>query len=261
VVQELCLPGCAFAFDFDTEWFRWGIRSIPPSGSPGNKTRHQCAQDTSYFEQVSLPFGTALNAESTGSTNRRFTSYDRSSSTGLDYAVNRHYDSQQGRFTQVDPIGMKASTLVDPQSLNLYSYVGNDPVNHMDPDGLFSRKSFFKALLLIHTFGLAGLLGFKSVRHPYCRSGCLKNTQQPMGQNRSIHRKLLSALCRAGSGSYTSSRAGYLQYSGGYRTDIAAYGYAIAASLQAVHCHCRDGPGKLGDLDDRGPGDTRCGKG
>ncbi len=58
------------------------------------------------FEQVSLPFGTALNAESTGATNRRFTSYDRSVTTGLDYAYDRHYDSQQGRFTQVDPIGM-----------------------------------------------------------------------------------------------------------------------------------------------------------
>jgi len=55
------------------------------------------AQDSTYFEQVSLPFGTALDSESTGSTNRRFTSYDRSSATGLDYANNRHYDSQQGR--------------------------------------------------------------------------------------------------------------------------------------------------------------------
>ena len=44
------------------------------------------------------------SAESIGATNRRFTTYDRSVNTGLDYALNRHYDSQQGRFTQVDPI-------------------------------------------------------------------------------------------------------------------------------------------------------------
>jgi len=94
------------------------------------------AQDTTYFEQVTLPFGTALNAESTGSTNRRFTSYDRSSATGLDYAVNRHYDPQQGRFTQVDPAGMRAASLASPQSLNLYSYCGNDPINRIDRDGL-----------------------------------------------------------------------------------------------------------------------------
>jgi RHS repeat-associated protein len=56
--------------------------------------------------------------------------------TGLDYAVNRHYDSPQGRFTQVDPIEMRAVSLDSPQSLNLYNYCGNDPINHTDPSGL-----------------------------------------------------------------------------------------------------------------------------
>lgn len=93
--------------------------------------------DTTSFSQANLPFGTALDAESTGTTNRRFTSYDRSGTTGLDYAVNRHYDPRQGRFTQVDPLGMAAASLADPQSLNMYSYVGNDPVNRVDPDGQF----------------------------------------------------------------------------------------------------------------------------
>ena len=88
------------------------------------------------FEQVTLPFGTELNAESTGATNRRFTSYDRNATTGLDYAVNRHYDQQQGRFTQVDPIGMSAASIADPQSFNLYAYTQNDPVNFVDPSGL-----------------------------------------------------------------------------------------------------------------------------
>jgi RHS repeat-associated protein len=106
------------------------------------------AQNTNSFEQVTLPFGTALSSESTGATNRRFTSYNRSVTTGLDYAVNRHYDSQQGRFTQVDPIGMNASSIEHPQTLNLYTYVANDPVNRTDPDGLFwgAIKRFFKKL-------------------------------------------------------------------------------------------------------------------
>jgi RHS repeat-associated protein len=92
--------------------------------------------DTTSFEQSNLPYGTALDTESPGAT-RRFTSYDRSSTTGLDYAVNRHYDSRQGRFTQPDPIGLNAASLADPQSLNMYSYVGNDPINRVDPDGQF----------------------------------------------------------------------------------------------------------------------------
>jgi uncharacterized protein RhaS with RHS repeats len=55
----------------------------------------------SVVEQQSLPFGTALESESVGvnTTSRRFTSYERSAQTGLDYAVNRHYDPRQGRFT------------------------------------------------------------------------------------------------------------------------------------------------------------------
>ncbi len=98
--------------------------------------------NTSSYEQATLPYGTALEAESTGATNRRFTSYDRSPSTGLDYALNRTYDSAQGRFTQVDPIGAGATDISDPQSWNMYAYCGNDPVNHVDPDGLFFKKLF-----------------------------------------------------------------------------------------------------------------------
>jgi RHS repeat-associated protein len=108
--------------------------------------------DASSFEQVTLPFGMALSAESTGASNRRFTTYDRSASTGLDYAVNRHYDPQQGRFTQVDPAGMQATSLEHPQTLNLYSYCTNDPINHTDPNGLgfFSfLKKLFKFLIKV----------------------------------------------------------------------------------------------------------------
>jgi RHS repeat-associated protein len=100
------------------------------------------ASDSSVREQVALPYGTALDSESTGSTSKRFTTYDRSKTTGLDYAVNRTYDSAQGRFTQVDPLGMSATSLTDPQSLNLYAYCGNDPVNRVDPTGLFWGKLF-----------------------------------------------------------------------------------------------------------------------
>ncbi|MBX5479304.1 MAG: RHS repeat-associated core domain-containing protein, partial [Pyrinomonas methylaliphatogenes] len=100
------------------------------------------SQDGSYYEQVTLPYGIALDAESTGASNRRFTSYDRSAVTGLDYAINRHYDPLQGRFTQVDPTGMKSVDLTDPQTLNLYAYCANDPINQIDPDGLFFKKLF-----------------------------------------------------------------------------------------------------------------------
>jgi RHS repeat-associated protein len=113
----------------------------------GTKLVTNPANGTS-FEQATLPFGTALAAESTGATNRRFTSYDRSASTGLDYAQNRHYDSQQGRFTQVDPAGMGMSDLENPQTLNLYAYCANDPINRTDPTGL-GFFSFLKKLFKV----------------------------------------------------------------------------------------------------------------
>lgn len=113
--------------------------------------------NATFYEQAALPYGVALNAESSGVTNRRFTSYDRSPSTGLDYASNRFYDSMQGRFTQVDPLEMRAANLSDPQSLNMYAYCGNDPVNHVDPSGLFFGKlwRFIKKALKIIAVAIA----------------------------------------------------------------------------------------------------------
>jgi hypothetical protein len=32
---------------------------------------------------------------------------------------------------------MNAANITNPQSLNLYGYCGNDPVNRLDPEGLF----------------------------------------------------------------------------------------------------------------------------
>ncbi|MGI8467429.1 MAG: RHS repeat-associated core domain-containing protein [Pyrinomonadaceae bacterium] len=101
----------------------------------GTKLVTNPAANTS-FEQATLPFGTSLDAETTGTTNQRFTSYDRSAVSGLDYAVNRSYSSAQSRFTQVDPIGMNSASIGNPQSMNLYAYVQNNPVDNIDPSGL-----------------------------------------------------------------------------------------------------------------------------
>jgi RHS repeat-associated protein len=82
-----------------------------------------------------LPFGEEIGGiGEQGKYN--FTTYEKDN-TGLHYAVNRYYDPRQGRFNQADPLGMGAASLADPQSLNLYSYVQNDPINFRDPTGLY----------------------------------------------------------------------------------------------------------------------------
>ena len=49
---------------------------------------------------------------------------------GLFFMKNRYYDAPTGRFLQKDPVGFAGG-------INLYAYVGNNPVNHIDPSGLF----------------------------------------------------------------------------------------------------------------------------
>ncbi|MCA1706985.1 MAG: RHS repeat-associated core domain-containing protein, partial [Actinobacteria bacterium] len=85
---------------------------------------------------LTLPYGTLLQADSAPAGTPRLTSYDRSPLTGLDYAVNRYYDAQLGRFLQTDPIGLAAVELGQPETNNAFAYVSSDPINAVDPTGL-----------------------------------------------------------------------------------------------------------------------------
>jgi RHS repeat-associated protein len=49
--------------------------------------------------------------------------------TGLSYNMARDFDPSFGRFVESDPIGLSAGT-------NTYAYVGDNPVNMIDPDGM-----------------------------------------------------------------------------------------------------------------------------
>jgi RHS repeat-associated protein len=93
-----------------------------------------------------LPFGEEIGAGVGGRTTGQgysqpsgirqgFTGYEKDGETGLDYAQNRYYSNVQGRFTSVDPENTGAN-LADPQSWNGYSYVSNNPLRFVDPNGL-----------------------------------------------------------------------------------------------------------------------------
>jgi len=71
----------------------------------------------------------------TASNNYEFTGYEYDSDTQYNYAVARFEAGRWGRFMSPDPY-LGSIDITNPQSLNRYSYVGNNPANGVDPLGL-----------------------------------------------------------------------------------------------------------------------------
>ena len=69
----------------------------------------------------------------------RCTGKERDSESGLDMFGARYYGSSLGRFMTPDwaakPMSVPYAHFGNPQSLNLYSYVENNPTTVGDPDG------------------------------------------------------------------------------------------------------------------------------
>jgi RHS repeat-associated protein len=69
----------------------------------------------------------------------KFTGQIKDDDTGLYYYNARYYDPELGRFIQPDTIVPSAG---DPQSLNRYSYVRNNPLMYTDPSGHWPHVNF-----------------------------------------------------------------------------------------------------------------------
>ena len=65
-----------------------------------------------------------------------YTGKERDAESGLDNFEARYYGSTMGRFMSPDPSGLVYADPRNPQSLNLYSYVMNNPLMNIDPTGL-----------------------------------------------------------------------------------------------------------------------------
>ena len=90
------------------------------------------------------PFGQFSRHEKYGSSaevaNFYFTGKKLDDESGLFYYGARYYDPKLGRFITADTIVQNPT---DPQTLNRYSYVSNNPINRIDPTG-HSWKKFWK---------------------------------------------------------------------------------------------------------------------
>ncbi len=71
---------------------------------------------------------------SQASTALKFTGQERDTETGVDYFGARYMSPWQGRFTSPD-LPFLNWNFTDPQSLNLYSYGRNNPLQNVDPTG------------------------------------------------------------------------------------------------------------------------------
>ncbi|MCU1264914.1 MAG: repeat-associated core domain protein [Acidobacteria bacterium] len=92
-----------------------------------------------FGEEIGSGTGMRSNGQFYGATDknrRKFATTERDDTTGLDHTWFRKYESLSGRWTSPDPY-LGSMTPDNPQSFNRYSYTGNDPVNLIDPTGLF----------------------------------------------------------------------------------------------------------------------------
>jgi RHS repeat-associated protein len=80
-------------------------------------------------KQHFFPFGTSIEGEKD---DVGYTGHKYDGALSLSYMQARYYDPVLGRFYSNDPIGFLKD---DVSTFNRYSYVGNDPINMVDPTG------------------------------------------------------------------------------------------------------------------------------
>ena len=78
------------------------------------------------------PYGEDRDTGSSLNTDRKFTGQTEDETAGLYWYASRAYDPAIGRFVSPDPIVPAPG---NPQALNRYSYVYNNPLKYVDPSG------------------------------------------------------------------------------------------------------------------------------
>lgn len=139
------------------------VTSIEPTAVNSNGTRYVMSDHLGSPRVVTnssggvisrhdyMPFGEELGSGVGGRTigmgynfpdgmRQKFTAKERDVETGLDYFGARFFVSTQGRFTSTDPLLASGRTNL-PQSWNRYSYVLNNPLRLVDPDGMAELDS------------------------------------------------------------------------------------------------------------------------
>jgi RHS repeat-associated protein len=132
------------------------------------------------------PFGvTALSGQMTANSTE-FAGRE-SDPTGFYFYRARYYSPAQQRFISEDPIGLKGG-------INVYAYVGNDPIRYTDPSGLLrdcdaEHISCFNdcynspTKCLPWPVGRGGGKSAKASRYLYCQTKCLGEYMECLASN------------------------------------------------------------------------------
>ncbi|KPA11311.1 RHS repeat-associated core domain protein [Candidatus Magnetomorum sp. HK-1] len=125
-------------------------------------------------ETVFYPFGHVRNHQRSKEAKHLlpshylFTGKEKDKESGLQYFEARYYDGVLGHFLSVDPKYTEIDSfektdlnnfLIDPQKLNLYSYVSNQPVIYFDPNGLWKLTFQARTFITVNDFTLTELGG------------------------------------------------------------------------------------------------------
>lgn len=100
------------------QWLITGFGEVQPTQGATGYALNGIDNGKVYSEAVSF--------------NLRYPGQQWDEETGLSYNLNRYYDPMAGRYTQSDPIGLDGGW-------NRFAYVGSDPLNFADDEGLQRR--------------------------------------------------------------------------------------------------------------------------
>lgn len=103
---------------------------------------------------TSLPFGDGATCTGTNWNFNLFTDTVHDSESNLEHTWFRQYSGTEGRFMTTDPF-QGSMDLANPQSLNRYGYVNDDPLNFADRLGLSTGVEFIGGCLVKQVFGFA----------------------------------------------------------------------------------------------------------
>ena len=142
------------------------------------------AGGTREGEQRYMPFGLDRYQDGTLYTDYRYTGQRVENDTDLYFYSSRWYDPVVGRFIQPDTIVPEPG---NPQSLNRYTYVSNNPVKYTDPSGHWgpdvhlTKTAFWTAQTMAEVaaqqFALETALGIETLPESIAKASVLVDTK------------------------------------------------------------------------------------